>query len=90
MLCLGILQFSAISAATQKSSKLLFLFILSSVFGRSNREPSECGQILKELEQWTSSLKGELDVIHRLAAGMTLSAYVRAGVFTKDFMLPKA
>ena len=31
-------------------------------------EPSECDQILTELEEWTSILRAEPEVIHRLAA----------------------
>lgn len=53
-------------AATQR-------FILSSDFnygapGRNNLEPSECDQILTELEEWTNILQAEPDVIHRLSA----------------------
>ena len=36
--------------------------------GRNNLEPSECDQILTELEEWTSILRAEPEVIHRLAA----------------------
>lgn len=35
---------------------------------RNNLEPSECDQILTELEEWTSILRAEPEVIHRLAA----------------------
>jgi len=31
-------------------------------------EPSECGQILEELENWTAILKAEPEVIQRLEA----------------------
>ncbi|MDA5558165.1 hypothetical protein [Shimia sp. MMG029] len=48
--------------------KLSFIENLSGAPGRNNLEPSECEQILTELEEWTSILKAEPEVIHKLAA----------------------
>lgn len=36
--------------------------------GRNNLEPSECELVLAELEEWTSILAAEPEVIHRLAS----------------------